>query len=206
MIGVYIATEDPLSEAVAERLIQEENQGMQISVSMGRKGNGYLHKNFASFNKLARSCPVMLFTDLDRMECPLALIEDWRGKSVLQENMLFRVVVRETEAWLLADRKGFAEFSGIPVDRISLQPELLDDPKKFLLDLVRRYSRKRAFKADILPERGSTAKVGLRYNQTLCRFVQETWSIDKASLVAESLNRARNRIHELNVRLKLNQS
>lgn len=202
MIGVYIATEDPLSEAVAECLIREENQGMQISVKMGGKGNGYLRKKFLSLNKLARSCPVVLFTDLDRVECPSVLIEDWCGRSVLQENMLFRVVVRETEAWLLADRNGFSEFSGIPVDRIAAQPESLDDPKAFLLEIVKRYSRKRAFKADILPERGSTAKVGLGYNQALCRFVQETWSIDKASSVAVSLSRARNRIHELNLRLR----
>ena len=202
MSGVYVATEDPLSEAVVDRLIREENQGMQIKVRMGKKGSGYLRKNLRSFNKIARDFPVLLFTDLDRIECPMALIEDWRGRIVLQGMLLFRIAVRETEAWLLSDREGFAEFSGVPVHRIPLQPELLNDPKEVLINLVRRYSKKRVVKADILPERGSTAKVGLAYNQALCGFVQESWSLERAAQSADSLNRARRRLHEL--RLKLN--
>lgn len=202
MNSVYVVTEDQLSEAVVERLIREENQGIQIKVRMGKKGNGYLRRNLHSFNEIARSFPVLLFTDLDRVECPMALIEDWRGRIVFQGMLLFRIAVRETEAWLLADREGFAEFSGVPVHRIPLQPELLNDPKEVLINLVRRYGKKRIVKTDILPERGSTAKVGLAYNQTLCRFVQDSWSLERAAQSADSLNRARRRIHELHLKLK----
>lgn len=202
MIGVYVVTEDPVSEAVAERLVQEENQGMRITVRMGRKGNGYLRQNIKRFNEIASSIPVLLFTDLDRIECPMALIEDWRGKTVLRDMLLFRIAVRETEAWLLADREGFAEFSGIPIHRIPLQPESLDDPKEVLINLIRRYGKKRAVKADILPQKGSTAKVGLAYNQALCRFVQDSWSLERASQCADSLNRARRRLHELRIKLR----
>ena len=38
MTGVYVATEDALSEAVAERLIQEENHGLYVTVRVGPKG------------------------------------------------------------------------------------------------------------------------------------------------------------------------
>lgn len=202
MISVYVATEDPLSEAVVDRLVQEENQGMQVAVRMGKQGNGYLRTNFRSFNKIARSFPVLLFTDLDQIDCPLSLIEDWQGKIVLWDMLLFRIAVRETEAWLLADRDGFAEFSGVPVDRIPLEPELLDDPKEVLINLIRRHSKKRAIKTDILPEKGSRAKVGLAYNQALCGFVQGSWSLERAAKSADSLNRARRRLHDLNLKLK----
>jgi len=202
MIGVCVATEDSLSEAVVERLVQEENQRMQITIRMGKKGNSYLHKKFLSFNEMSRSIPVLLFTDLDRIECPMALIEDWRGKSVLEGMLLFRIAVRETETWLLADRDGFSEFSGVPAHRIPLQPESLNDPKEVLINLIRRYSKKRAIKADILPERGSTAKVGLAYNQALCGFVQGLWSLERAAQSADSLNRARRRLHDLHLKLK----
>lgn len=204
MIGVYLATEDPLGEAVAERLVQEENQGIRIAVRMGRKGNGYLRRNIKDFNEIARSAPVLLFTDLDRIECPMALIEDWHGKAVLRDMLLFQIAVRETEAWLLADREGFAAFSGVPIHRIPLQPESLNDPKEILINLIRRYSKKRAIKADILPEKGSTAKVGLAYNQALCRFVRESWSLERAAQYADSLDRARRRIHELRIKLRTN--
>jgi hypothetical protein len=202
MISVYVATEDPLSEAVVDRLVQEENQGMQVAVRMGKKGNGYLRTNLRSFNKIARSFPVLLFTDLDRIDCPMSLIEDWHGKIVLRDMLLFRIAVRETEAWLLADRDGFAEFSGVPVHRIPSQPELLNDPKEVLINIIRCYSKKRTIKADILPEKGSTAKVGLAYNQALCGFVQGSWSLERAAQSADSLNRARRRLHDLNLKLK----
>jgi hypothetical protein len=202
MISVYVATEDPLSEAVVDRLIREENQGMQIKVRMGKRGNSYLRNKLHSFNEIARFVPVLLFTDLDRIECPMALIEDWRGRIVLQGMLLFRIAVRETEAWLLADREGFAEFSGVPVHRIPLEPEALNNPKEVLINLVRRYSKKRTLKGDILPERGSTAKVGLAYNQALCRFVQGAWSLERAAQSADSLNRARRRLHDLHRILK----
>lgn len=196
MTAVYIATEDALSEAIADRLIEEENQGMYVAVRLGKKGNGYLKKNVRSFIKIARSMPVLLLTDLDSVECPSSLINDWTGKKVLPYTFIFRVAVRETEAWLLADREGFAQFSGVPLLRIPKHPELIDDPKQILLNLVRRYGRS-SVKADILPERGSTARVGIAYNLALCSFVHGAWSSERAAQTSVSLDRVRCRLHEL---------
>ncbi len=201
MTGVYVATEDALSEAVAERLIQEEDHDLYVTVRLGRKGNDYLRKNISAFMKVSRSIPVFLLTDLDRIKCPAALIQKWFREKEMPKIMLFRVAVRETEAWLLADCQGFAEFSGVPLHQIPKHPESLDDPKEALLNLVRRYGKK-TVKADILPPKGSTARVGLVYNQALCSFVQKSWSPDRAEKAAESLNRARRRLHEMRLSLK----
>jgi hypothetical protein len=201
MTGVYIATEDALSEAVAERLILEENKGLHVGVRVGRKGNTFLRKKLPQFKEIARSIPIFVLTDLDLVECPACLIEDWNGREKLPSKMLFRVAVREIEAWLLADREGFADFSGVPLHRIPDQPETLVNPKETLLNIVRRYG-KRAVKADLLPEKGSTAKIGFSYNQALCAFVKDTWSPDRAAMVAKSLHRTRYRLQEL--RLSLN--
>ena len=201
MTLVYVATEDALSEAMAERLIREENRGLYVTVRVGRKGNAYLRKNLPAFTKVARSFPVFLLTDLDRTECPAVLINRWCKEKNLPKEILFRVAVRETEAWLLADRQGFARFSGVPLHRIPEHPESLDDPKTALLNLVRRYG-KRGVKADILPQKSSTARVGLAYNQALCAFVQESWSPDRAEKLAGSLNRARRRLHEMRLSLE----
>jgi hypothetical protein len=201
MTGVYLATEDALSEAVAERLILEENYGLQVAVRVGRKGNTFLRMKLPQFKEIARSIPIFVLTDLDLVKCPVCLIEEWNGREKLPAKMLFRVAVREIEAWLLADREGFAAFSGVPLHRIPDQPETLVNPKETLLNIVRRYG-KRVIKADILPERGSTARIGLSYNQALCAFVKSTWSPDRAALVAKSLHSTRYRLHEL--RLSLN--
>ncbi|NBJ14717.1 MAG: hypothetical protein FNP40_03920 [Dehalobacter sp. 4CP] len=198
MVGIdlFVATEDALSEAVAERLIEEENQGLSIAVRLGGRGNTYLRERLPSFTSIAKTSPLLLLTDLDREVCPATLLHSWRGKKIFPSGLLFRVVVREIEAWLLADRKGFSEFSGVPVHRITEHPESLDDPKTTLLNLVRTYG-KRAVREALLPRRNSTARVGLMYNQSLCGFVRESWSPAKASEAADSLKRTIGRIHEL---------
>jgi len=193
---IYVATEDALSEAIAERLIADENQGMSVAVRVGRRGNSYLRKNLPSYANIARTIPLLMLTDLDRGKCPTDLIDEWQGKRKLPQKMLFRVVVREIEAWLLSDRVGFADFSGIPLYRIPKHPEFLNDPKETLINLVRRYG-KRSVKEDILPGRNSTARIGLAYNQSLCGFVQQLWSPAKAAQTADSLRRTIQRIHEL---------
>jgi hypothetical protein len=203
MTEVYIATEDALSEAVANRLITDTSNHMHVAVSFGKKGNGYLRSNINSFRILAQSYPILLLTDLDNVRCPASLIAKWCGRRNLPEKFLFRVAVRETEAWILADRHGFAAFSGVPHQQIPLHPESLRDPKAALLSLVERYGR-RSIKADILPARRSTARVGLAYNQALCNFVNHSWSIERAAAVSDSLNRARLRLHELRLALDCN--
>ena len=103
--------------------------------------------------------------------------------------MLFRVAVREVEAWLLADREAFAAFVGAPLNKLPLNPDSLDDPKQTLLGFVRRYGR-REIKADILPKPGSRSKIGLGYNQRLRRFVAELWEPERATACSDSLARA----------------
>lgn len=198
MTEIFIATEDALSEAVADRLILEVNQGLRVAVRMGRKGNSYLRNKFAGLVATARAIPVLLLTDLDRIDCPPTLIADWRGGHVLPDGLLFRVAVREIEAWLLADREGISDFIGVPKDKVPSSPEALADPKQTLLTLVRRYGN-RQIKAGILPDRGSSAKIGLGYNQTLAHFVRESWSVARAAENAESLRRTCQRLRELSI-------
>ena len=199
MKELYIATEDALSEAVADRLVSEVNEGLRVVVRMGRKGNGYLKQKLPDLIRTAHSIPVLLLTDLDRDECPPALLTNWHGSRELPKNMLLRVVVREVEAWLLADREGFSLFSGVPIEKVPRNPESLGDPKQVLLGLVRRFG-KRVVKANLLPERGSTAQIGLGYNEALRSFVWESWSVDQAAAHADSLARTCRRLRELSLR------
>ena len=196
MTDLIIATEDALSEAVVERLVENENQGMCVTVRIGRKGNGYLKQRILEFIRTAHAIPVILMTDLDHVECAPVLIADWCGRHQLPKNMLFRVAVQEVEAWLLADREGFSNYSGVPVEKIPRNPESIDDPKQMLMRLIRRYGY-RKIKVDVLPDRGSPAKIGLGYNRILSQFVRENWSPVRAAKNADSLARTCLRLHEL---------
>lgn len=114
MTELYLATEDALSEAVAERLVKDANQGLQVVVRMGRKGNGYLKQKLPELVMLANSIPVFMLTDLDWVECPATLIADWTAGKGIPRTMMFRVAIREVEAWLLADREAFSDFVTAP--------------------------------------------------------------------------------------------
>jgi hypothetical protein len=195
-MDICLAIEDALSEAVARKLLETSGSIFQIQQCFCKNGNGYLKSNAGKFGNIAKITPVLLLTDLDNEDCAPGLIRRWLGKKKLPDGLLFRIAVRETEAWLLADAVGFAKFSGVPANKIPQDVESLPDPKSTLIDLIRRYG-KRSLKADIVPEPGAYAKVGLAYNQALCPFVRESWSPERAEQFAKSLARTRMSIGKL---------
>jgi len=101
----------------------------------------------------------------------------------------------EIESWVMAHRESFAEFFFISLDRIPQDMDELSDPKQFLINLV-RHSRPKRLRADIIPNTGSTAKVGPDYNNRLSQFVQNKWNVFEAEMHSKSLRRALFRIKE----------
>ena len=196
MTAIYVATEDDLSEAVAYRLVDAANHGLDVSVSFRGRGFGDLKNKATELSGVARTFPVFLLTDLDTALCPLALQNQWLNSIMPPQDFLFRVAIHEVEAWLLADREGFAGFLNAPLSQIPLNPESLPDPKLTLLNLVNRYGS-RGQKAGIVQSINSNLKQGLEYNLQLGAFVKEHWSLEHALVNADSLNRAYNRLCEL---------
>lgn len=192
MIEIAIATEDALSEAVLETLVQHSGRPVQIAARLRRQGFGYLKSRMASFHQMAQWRPVLVLTDLDQTHCAPLLLRDWLRQPPAP-NLLLRVAVREVEAWLLADGEAFATFMGIDPGKVPAQPETLPDPKQRLLNLVRQ-SRQRDVKRDLLPAPGSRTIQGLGYNEQLIRFVRDHWRVDCASAQAPSLARAWRRL------------
>jgi len=129
-------------------------------------------------------------TDLDRYDCPVALIGDWLTQPK-HHNLLIRVAVREAEAWVLADRDSFANFLGINIVKVPQDVEALLNPKTTLIQLARE-SRRRQLRDDICPRPGSTSKVGPNYNARLGSFVNESWNPTVARLNSRSLDRTIN--------------
>jgi hypothetical protein len=103
-------------------------------------------------------------------------------------NLLFRIAVREVEAWVLADRIAFGKFFGVDIKPLTSPTDRLPDPKRFLIDLVAR-SRSRALREAIVPARRSTATQGPDYNRPLTEFIEKHWKLDRAVKNSESLRR-----------------
>lgn len=192
-IPIYLAVEDELSKVLLSVLLKQISGDFIVVMIFERGGFGYLRKNIEKFNEAAKACPWIVLTDLDTEECAPLLIQKWLSHAPKHPHLLFRVAVREVESWLLAHREAFAKVASIRLDTaeklIQTPTDQIPNPKEFLIQIVERYSRSRDFRADIVPRRGSSAKVGPNYNGRLSEFVLGSWHVGKAMERSDSLRR-----------------
>lgn len=190
--SIILVAEDDLSGAVLEKLLAFSDRSFKVDRIIITHGNMQLKAGIPKFRSASHVFPHIILTDLDRYPCPQDLIESWGTKN-LPPRMLFRIAVREVEAWLMADRKGIASFLHIDILRVPLNPENEIDPKRTLVNLAKK-SRKRHMAKEIAPEQGSSAKIGPLYNSHMVNFVTTQWCIDRAIPHSPSLERTMTRI------------
>lgn len=183
-----IATEDELSESVAERILQSLPVHVEITNRFRRRGFGYLRKNAEKWRSLARTQAILLFTDLDRAQCPPSLINEWFGsRKRLPDRLLVRVAVRETESWLLADHDAMHALLGVHL-RLPDDPDSLADPKRSLLEFAQRAPRE--VRQDLVRQEGTLLRQALGYNSRLSAWIFSEWTPERAAKRSESLRRA----------------
>jgi hypothetical protein len=182
-----LAVEDIISEIAARQMIEIYSH-LQVLECYGKKGFGYLKANISKFQRASRQMPYFVLTDLDQYPCATALKEDWNIVS-MPRNFMLRIAVRSIESWLMADRKNFADFLGISIQKLPLNPDDEINPKRLLIELA-KHSRKREIREDIVPNPKSTAKIGPNYTQRLSAFVREHWDIESAQKHSKSLQMA----------------
>lgn len=189
-IPINLVFEDVLSEAVLKQMLIQSQRPFLVGVCFNETGYGQIKKKISGFNNAAKGMPYLVLTDLDNEDCPLVILSEWLTQPK-HPNLLFRIAVKEVEAWLLAHREAFAKFLGISVDLIPGDADRIPDPKLLLINLARR-SRKRKLQEAIVPPPNSTAKIGKDYNRPLIEFVNESWQVASAQTHSPSLERAMN--------------
>lgn len=198
MRHVALATEDALSEAIGQRLVEDSAGALSVSLFLRKSGFGYLKSKIRNFCELARQMPVLLITDLDNAQCPMTLIGAWSRHDVVPDQLIFRVAVRQIESWLLADRESLASFLKVSIQRLPGNPDELSDAKRFLLQLAIRAPRQ--IRDELVASPDAMAAQGLGYNALLSGFVRSHWNPSRAARRSHSLARARIRLTELAMR------
>lgn len=194
-LGIFLAVEDSLGEAVAEKIIASVG-GLSVRFVFPKTGFGDLKKNIGKFNEIAKTSPLFLLTDLDNTDrCPPELIKAWLP-GTRNERLLFRIAVVEVESWVLAHRQAFAEFLGIDVARVTQDPDSVPDPKQELVNLARK-SRRKTLREALVPLEGGTSRQGPDYNSRLGEFVKYDWAPEIAARSSDSLRRTLARVGEL---------
>ncbi len=184
-----LAVEDDPSDAVVRKLVRSLCPDVFVARSIGRTGYGKLKKQALSYNAAAAHKPFLLLTDLDSGECAPTLIEEWMRGIPRHKDFLFRVAVREVEAWVLADAVSLARFLDVPKALMPADPDALPNPKRTLVQLAGKSPRREVREA-LCPPAGSSRIVGPDYNGVLGRFVRDTWQPGRAREASPSLERA----------------
>jgi hypothetical protein len=195
----FAFVEDTPSAAVADRLIAARNARLEHRLVFQKgfpavmRGFGAIKSKCRTFLNMAKAGNhTFVLTDLDKAECPCALIRDWfaipREIPVdLPPQCIFRVAVREVESWILADHEAWADYIKIPGDNFSKTPDQLEDLKQHLLTVIRRKGKKKIHQ-EMLPK--GAAHIGPLYNEVLCEFINTSWQPERAAENSPSLDRA----------------
>jgi hypothetical protein len=191
MSAVNAIVEGDLDEAVALRLIVDT--GHDPGVIYGRRGIGYIREKVSAFNRSANQIAYLTMIDLmdTRLPCAPEVVRQWLPHP--NRGMLLRIVVREIESWLLADREGIAAFLAVPLTRVPINPEQLPDPKQALVNVARK-SRRRRLRQSLVPAQGSVAQTGRLYVTELRAFVQNHWDVTNAAMHSVSLAKCLGRL------------
>jgi hypothetical protein len=186
LVTVNILAEDNLCEALARRLLLEHSDRFFIGVTFAAGGYTYIKDKLAGYNRAAVGVPLFVLTDLVG-DCPVSQIKSWLPHGH-HNNLIFRIAVKESEAWILADTEGFSRFLGISMSLMPTNIENISDPKQFLINLAAR-SRRRTLREALVPKPRSTSLVGPDYNSPLTEFIEHTWNPHEAARNSQSLNR-----------------
>ena len=195
-IPIYLAVEDDLSEIVLRRMLSDRPVEYAVGAVFKQSGFGYLKKQTPAFNNMAKACPVLLLTDLDKRPCAPELIAEWL-KQPRHPEFLLRVAVREVEAWLLACDLLLGEYLSLRQMRLFPDPEALDDPKLELLKLAESSAKRFTREALSRRDTGGNLRQGPAYNSTLATFVDQFWKPKQAASKCQSLKRAIKALEQL---------
>lgn len=198
-IPLTLIVEDQLSEAVAVKALMESGKNYEIAGTC-RWSKDKIKNKIASINESATGHPYCVLTDQDTPSpCPPTAIRALQG--AMHPNLLYRFAVMEIESWVMADREGIADFLSVSLNRIPREPDGIAHPKEHLIGIARK-SRKSNIKRGIVPQDGSTSKIGPTYNAQLCEFVSRHWDVKRARRNSPSLERAFGRFRSFTPRLE----
>ncbi len=193
MASLVVATEGVTDRAVLGRVCRE--LGVSIVRAHGEQGKDFLDARLPGFNRAARHAPWVVLRDLDTdRDCAPTLAQALLPNPA--RHMVFCLAVREVEAWLLADRSGFARSFGVLKERVPIHPEGVENPKAEVVRLARR-SRFREVKEDVVPPSSSGAAVGPGYTGRLIRFAASRWDPQEAARRSPSLRRCLQRLRRI---------
>lgn len=185
-------TDIPVVTALMRAAGWDEDQFAVRSVN----GKGTIDARIQKYWEASQIIPHVIFRDVDYDEgaCPVALRSALSSKTPGDSpNLLIRIVDQCIESWMLADRRGIAEFCGVSPARVKIPAS---HHKSYLLSMFREAKLKDAV-AYVDNELG----FGPAYELHVQRFMTTAWNAGRAADDSPSLGHALQRLRALRERL-----
>lgn len=210
-IKVYISGEDAVTKAIIERLLRFCSPRFQVTKEIPARGSE-IKKKISALNTLAQTQPVVMLTDLDTTDCAPILKTSLLKGEPQSQNFLINIAIDESEAWLMADRNGFAKFLDVEEDTIPkaclqkmgglkriMEMSFHAKSSWVLTHEIAPQSRNEELKHQICAQ--GTASKGPEYNDGILPFVKTFWNIEEAMKNSDSLSRMVKRLKSLAERM-----
>ena len=185
-------TDIPVVIALMRAAGWDEDQFAVRSVN----GKGAIDARIQKYWEASQIIPHVIFRDVDYDEgaCPVALRSALSSKTPGDSpNLLIRIVDQCIESWMLADRRGIAEFCGVSPARVKLPAS---HHKSYLLSMFREAKLK-----DAVAHVDNELDFGPAYELHVQRFMKTAWNVERAADDSPSLRRALQRLRDLRERL-----
>lgn len=209
-MDVYIAGEDTATQKVIEKIIKycstKCNQQINVLQRLPARG-GQIKSQILAYNAISATTPVILLLDLDEGCPPLLIDKLMKGRSK-EKNFIFNIAVDEVEAWLMADREGFAGYFELDITAVPTATKIKMGGRKYQTELnfpikpslyltkfIMPACRNPKLRQQLLPKKGATK--GPEYNTVITPFIIDMWNIDNARIHSDSLNRMIDRVTKL---------
>lgn len=188
MTSIVVVGEGALCCSLGESLVAQCLPGWTLPLAaIDTRGVIKLRASLLRYHgQLVHLYLVLCVADTDRA-CAVEMRSKWLPDGT-HRNFLLRLAVCEADAWVLADRAGFAKAFGVSRASVPRDPEALADAKREVLRLAVRSSRRVI--RDEVPAVGEATRPGFGYRQHLCAFVRKTWNAANAAQHSPSLARA----------------
>lgn len=188
---INVAVEGESDREAAKAIVRAAGRTVSKIVVAG--GKTKLDPKIPKYNLAARHQPWVVFRDSDG-KCPVDLRNSLTSTvSSTNHRFSLRIAHTMTEAWLLADRQGFARFFRVRIALVPTDPEAIAHAKQHLLGICSQ-SSSRALKADIVTPSGKT---GPLYVARINEFARSHWDVVSAAEASPSLRRALDAIRSL---------
>lgn len=186
-----VAVEGRSDEGMAIAVLRAA--GIDARRVLSADGKTRLDPKIPGYMKAAAFEPWVVFRDSDGV-CPVDLRNAVTGGQEEPERFVLRIACTMTEAWLLGDHSGFADYFCVPAGSLPNDPEVLPHAKSAVLTIMSR-SRDRGKRSGMLSEGGTTA--GPQYVHHLNTYALSAWNPDVAAQRCPSLARALVRLRRL---------